>query len=885
MVKNAHPHFISSELTANGPVTVVSSDASGTLGNGDSFFPVYSADGSKTYFESTASNLVAGDTNGGTDVFVKDLATGAVTRLSTDASGNQINGSQGPFALSADGGKLIFTSTASDLVSGDTNGVADLFVKDLTTGAVTRVSTASDGSQADGGSTFASFSPDGNEIVFRSSAGNLAGTTRTYDEVYVKNLTTGAVTLVSDQAIGSFAQGLDGAFSPDGSKVVYTLFTSDTAHINTGNIEDVYIKDLTTGATTLVSHAMGGGDANGSSRGAYYSADGSKIIFQSSASNLVAGDTNGAQDVFSYDVATGGITRISTDAHGNQLSGGANTFIMSPDGTEALITTETPRLVASDTNTHYDAYLVNLVTGQIALVDTDATGHPANDAVDTAIFAPDGHSFVMDTRATNIVPGDTATNTEIYVKPLSTDVATTTGLVIGFTHEASGQLLFTDDDLADTHVVSVNNPSHSIGTFTVTLDQDTTGTGTGGRVGWDYNVDPATLRALGQGESRTQTYTVHLTDGHVIIDQAVTITLVGVNDAPELTGSQAVLPDGQQGHDYLFSDGELLTGFTDPDGDALSVGSLSVSGSGATLVINGDGTYSLNEPAAFTGPITLSYMVKDTHGAMTAATETFNIVAPTAPPQTIQGTNNADTLMGDSGNDTIKGLGGDDHLWGLDGNDSLIGGAGADTMYGGHGDDTYTVDSLSDVVSEESTGTGIDDGGNDRVLSSVSFTLGNFIESLTLTGAGNIDGTGNDLQNNLYGNGANNVLTGNGGNDKIKGGTGDDTIIGGTGNDILEGGAGSDHFVFAAAGAANGVDRISDFEHGIDWLVFSTADYDASAAFTAGSAAVGAGAQFVWNSTTGTLLYDHDGAGGDAAIAIATFTNAPTLDASDLHFV
>ncbi len=890
MAKNAHPHFISSELTTDGPIVRVTTTAAGAQANGDSFIPIgisgFSADGTKVYFESTASNLVAGDTNGGMDVFVKDLTTGAVTRLSTTSSGGEANGSSGPFALSADGTKLVFASSATNLVAGDTNGTADVFVKDLTTGTVTRVSTASDGTQADSFSTAASFSPDGNAVIFRSAAGNLTpGGITGNDQIYVKNLMTGQLTLISDFP-GTSNTGEDGHFSPDGGKVVYSVLYHDQAHIDSGDGGDIFVKDLTTGAVTRISSAPGGADSNGYSYGAQYTADGSKILFNSSASNLVAGDTNGATDVFAYDVATGAITRVSTDANGNQLSKGAADFSLSPDGTEALFFTQTPGLAPGDTVPNsQNAFVVDLATGQIAQVDTTATGQQANDASYGVTFAPDGHSILLQSLASNLVAGDTNNAIDLFIKPLTTDVATTTGMVIGFTHETSGQLLFTDNDLADTHVVSVNNPSHSIGTFTVTLDKDTTGTGTGGRIGWDYNVDPATLRALGQGESRTQTYTVHLTDGHVIIDQAVTITLVGVNDAPELTGTQAVMPDGQQGHPYLFTDAQLLAGFTDPDGDALSVSSLSVSGSGATLVINGDGTYSLNEPAAFTGPITLSYMVKDTHGAMTAATETFNIVAPTAPPQMIQGTNNAETLMGDSGNDTIKGLGGDDHLWGLDGNDSLVGGAGADTLYGGHGDDTYMVDSLSDIVSEESTGAGIDDGGNDRVFSTVDYTLGAFIEALNLDGSGNISGTGNGLQNNIYGNGGNNVLSGMGGNDKLRGGAGDDTLIGGTGNDILEGDAGADHFVFAAAGAANGVDRISDFEHGIDWLVFSTADYDASAAFTAGSAAVGAGAQFVWNSTTGTLWYDHDGAGGGAAIAIATFTNAPTLDASDLHFV
>ena len=791
MAKNAHPHFISSELTTDGPIVRVSTSSTGAQANGDSFLAAstsaFSADGTKVYFFSTASNLVSGDTNGQLDIFAKDLTTGVVTRLSTNSSGGEINGSNAPFEVSADGTKLVFTSTATNLVAGDTNGTFDVFVKDLTTGAVTRVSTASDGTQADSYSTFGHFSPDGNEVIFRSNAGNLvAGGVKGYDEVYVKNLTTGAISLVSERAPGTFTTGTDGAFSPDGTKVVYTVLNSDQAHTESGDTGDIYVRDLSSNAATRISSAMGGADSNGYSYGAQYTADGSKIIFNSSASNLVAGDTNGAIDVFAYDVASGTITRLSTDAHGNQLSQGAVNFSLSPDGTEALFYTTTPGLVPADTTANtQNAFVVNFTTGQTAQVDTTATGQQSNDLGYGVTFAPDGHSILLASLASNLVAGDTNGSVDLFIKPLTTDVAVTTGSVVeGASTDATGTLLFTDTDLADTHTVSVNHPSQALGALTADITRDTTGAGTGGRVEWDYHVDPAVLAALGQGETRTDTFTVSLTDGHTATQETVTITLTG-----------------------------------------------------------------------------------------------------TAGDLSLQGTNGAESLMGGSGNDTIKGLGGDDHLYGLDGNDSLVGGAGADTMFGGHGDDTYVVDSLSDIVSEESTGAGIDDSGNDRVFSTVSYTLGNFIEGLNLDGSGDINGTGNDLQNNIYGNGGANLLSGLGGNDKLKGGAGDDTLIGGAGNDILEGGTGSDHFVFDAAGASNGVDRISDFEHGIDWLVFSTADYDASAAFTVGSAAVGAGAQFVWNGTTGTLLYDHDGAGGDAAIAIATFTNAPTLDASDLHFV
>ncbi len=151
-----------------------------------------------------------------------------------------------------------------------------------------------------------------------------------------------------------------------------------------------------------------------------------------------------------------------------------------------------------------------------------------------------------------------------------------------------------------------------------------------------------------------------------------------------------------------------------------------------------------------------------------------------------------------------------------------------------------------------------------------------------------IEGNGSD--NDIRGGADNDWVSGGDGNDTIDGGAGNDTITGGAGNDILTGGSGADTFVFSTA-AGNGFDTIRDFVHGVDALVFAHADYGLAAGhgltaaeFTVGDTAVGASAQFIWNDVTHVLSFDHDGAGGDAAIAIAGFTGAVTVTADDLHF-
>jgi Ca2+-binding RTX toxin-like protein len=149
----------------------------------------------------------------------------------------------------------------------------------------------------------------------------------------------------------------------------------------------------------------------------------------------------------------------------------------------------------------------------------------------------------------------------------------------------------------------------------------------------------------------------------------------------------------------------------------------------------------------------------------------------------LTGNDQANVLTAGSGNDTLLGQGGNDVLNGEAGNDTLTGGLGADAMRGGGGNDLYNVDNLGDTVSETNSVTNLDEGGLDLVSSSVGFTLGNFIENLTLTGSGTISGTGNASNNVLTGNTGANTLTGLGGNDSLVGGTGADRMLGGGGND------------------------------------------------------------------------------------------------------
>jgi Ca2+-binding RTX toxin-like protein len=233
-----------------------------------------------------------------------------------------------------------------------------------------------------------------------------------------------------------------------------------------------------------------------------------------------------------------------------------------------------------------------------------------------------------------------------------------------------------------------------------------------------------------------------------------------------------------------------------------------------------------------------------------------------------------------AGRDHISGIGNavDNLITGNDGNNLIDGSGGADRMAGGLGNDTYVVDNRNDKI-VESAGQGID-----TVQSSVTYSLGANIENLTLTGTGKIGGTGNTLANTLIGNSNTNSLSGGAGNDRLDGSHG---------SDVLTGGAGADSFVFSTIVGPNNVDTITDFEHGRDHIELASDIFnalqpgvlDASQFKDVASGPATGHEVILYNSTSGALYYDADGAGANAAVRIATLTGHSVLTADDFLIV
>lgn len=237
----------------NGAVTRVSSSASAKRGNGDSANPVFSPDDTKVAFDSYANNLVPKDRNGFRDVFVKTLSSGAIVRVSTNKDGKQGPGSSGNPAFSPDGKKIAFWSNWPVVLRGDANNTSDVFVKTLASGAVVRVSSNASGHGGNTASFNPAFSPNGNSIAFISLASNLVkGDANNFEDIFVKDLASEAIARVTVNPNGRSPNGRswteDGSgksyspvFNAASDKIVFPSAASNLVSGDRNGVVDVFV--------------------------------------------------------------------------------------------------------------------------------------------------------------------------------------------------------------------------------------------------------------------------------------------------------------------------------------------------------------------------------------------------------------------------------------------------------------------------------------------------------------------------------------------------------------------------------------------------------------------------------------------------------------------
>jgi Tol biopolymer transport system component len=378
-----------------------------------------SGDGTAVAFESGDTTLVAGDTNGVGDIFVKDLTTGAIDRVSLDSAGGQADGRSEQPSISEDGRYVAFTSFATNLVANDTNQVSDVFVHDRDTGTTTRVNVSAFGREADGNSVMASISPDGGSVVFASAAENLTGGSEPpngYLDVFLKRI-NGSVTKVSQPPSGT-ANGpsKNPVVSRDGTYVAFrtgatNLLSSGVPLATTPNI----VLWESTGTITLASRNTAGTKSGSTEDRPALSADGRYIAFTSDQ-RLVSGDANGHVDVFVHDRVTHATIRASEGPSGVEADDRSDHASISPDGRYVAFDSRATNLVPRDTNGDTDVFVRDLVAGTTDRVSVrtggaEVRGHSRRPSVSDA-----GSRVAFSSDSGGLVAGDINNTSDIFVR-------------------------------------------------------------------------------------------------------------------------------------------------------------------------------------------------------------------------------------------------------------------------------------------------------------------------------------------------------------------------------------------------------------------------------------------------------------------------------------
>lgn len=422
-------------VSVSGVVGVQAPPAATAPANDDAWLGGISANGRFVVFESGASNLVAGDTNGLSDVFVRDLVTETTMRVSAGSGGRQTRGGSSEMpAISADGRFIVFASGATNLVRRDTNRQEDVFVRDRAKRTTTRVSLSSRGAQLDGPSWLPAISADGRFVAFTSRASNLRGRNANHRwAVFVRDRVEGLTAPVSVSSAGARpnAPSAGAAISADGR---YIAFESDATNLvagDTNKSQDVFVRDRVKGTTERVSVGIAVGQANGRSDGATISGDGRFVAFQSVATNL-AGAASSCPNgpcvaVFVRDRLAGTTERVSMSSSGGAANDDSDRAAISASGRLVAFRSLAANLVVGDTATCPDreradlsscqrVFLRDRATGTTTLASMTGSGEPLGPTLDAAISA-DGR-FVAFTSFTPAGPGSDYTNGrwDVYVR-------------------------------------------------------------------------------------------------------------------------------------------------------------------------------------------------------------------------------------------------------------------------------------------------------------------------------------------------------------------------------------------------------------------------------------------------------------------------------------
>ena len=357
-----------------------------------------------------------GDTNGYMDVFVRVIDEAKTIGL-TVGPGTLNDEAAGSVHIDRTGSRAVFASPASNLVPNDTNGVSDIFIR-FPDGSLRRI-LAYNGAEPNGPSYDPKISSDGKWVVFRSYATNLTPEGGNgYSQIYLYSIETNQLWLVSRDAAGrpGNSDSQSPALSRDGLFIVFASSASNLVGGDYNNDADIFLYSRLDGRLTRITPRQPDGepiDPDGPSGDPVISDDGQWIAFGSRASNYVRGDTNGTDDIFLYNRATGQFRRITQ--LGVQLNGASYQVSISGDGRYVAFASQATNIDSRDTDSLPDIYVWDRQTDVITLASVNSFGRKANLGGRRPSISHDGRLVAFESDATNLMPLDGTPDTDIFV--------------------------------------------------------------------------------------------------------------------------------------------------------------------------------------------------------------------------------------------------------------------------------------------------------------------------------------------------------------------------------------------------------------------------------------------------------------------------------------
>lgn len=369
--------FILSALQVNAEIPKLISKAPdpyyfGMMSSDSTFTCNWSANGNFIAYSSESNNLIANDNNATNDIFVFRPSNGQLKRLSQNSAGIGGDGySQWP-SFSSNGEYLVFRSDATNLVANDTNNKGDIFRYNTLNNVIERASLDSNGQELPLGtqSSIPSISSDGNLVLFFTNESLDLIDTNNHSDAYIRNMTTGELTLVTIGSTGNVgdADTYAAAMSGDGSIIAFESIATDLVSGDDNGVSDLFIRDTIAGTTTRVLGT--GGSQGGFSVDVYdISEDGTQVLFGTFSNNYVLNDTNDSTDLFVYNTQSGIIERVSVDSMGNEANGASQTAQMDASGRYITFESKATNLDPNDSTSLKDVFLHDRQTGVTQLVN------------------------------------------------------------------------------------------------------------------------------------------------------------------------------------------------------------------------------------------------------------------------------------------------------------------------------------------------------------------------------------------------------------------------------------------------------------------------------------------------------------------------------------